>query len=178
MHRPYRHTQVLRCRREAARPAAVRIIHGVAAGPCQQEGHGSADAVAADDVPAHLEQRGTQLRVSRARDVVNLRQLRLIMALGSTKPIQSRGWPNPSGPISARQRWPRSSELRIGGISCGCRRVGTPVMSQRCRDSPRPRITGAVLSPESVDIQLACSAGCPLARHSLLRETTLTGGSD
>jgi hypothetical protein len=75
----------------------------------------------------------------------------LILPSGSRKPSQSRGRPNPSGPIKARQRRQRSSELRIAGIACGRPRVGISVMAQPCRDTQRPCIRRNALSPESVD---------------------------
>jgi hypothetical protein len=43
----------------------------------------------------------------------------VIMLSGPRKAIHSRGRLKPSGPIRARQRRHRSSELRIAGISCG-----------------------------------------------------------
>jgi len=77
----------------------------------------------------------------------------VIMLSGSRKAIHSLGRLKPSGPIRARQRRHRSSELRIAGISCGRPKVGISVMGQRCPVAQRPCIKGNAPSPESVDIR-------------------------
>jgi hypothetical protein len=58
----------------------------------------------------------------------------------------------------------------MGGISCGCRKVGRFVMGPTVLRSSCSRIKRAALSPKSVDIQrafllLRSAANRPVSRH-------------